>query len=656
MSKKASPPGVDDRLLKRRLVEKWLATCRRGEVNPKYLSRAVRRIYEESGRIFLDILLRDLEAEYIRDRHLAAGCLLELPVTEEVKSAFRRVVADRRRRLWARGICLIALSGQGDNIEGIMRKYPELSEELPTIMARQYIDALCDEDLSNGHGWEDFRHNPEEVQIEVVNLLADNADDRVVDFLWWAAENTSPKVQETTRRALAKLRLAGADVDRGRGDEAKGVSPLVAVREGHTAMKEWNFARAIFHLSGALQRLAKVEEVSYPVRLQLVTALLRDGQTKEALHQAEELASTAGPEHFYGQKAGQLVRAIAEVLLPEAGPTVESSLLDPVEASISDLLQKCGAPSRFFDRALVLWDSYLRYTLDPIGQIDDASVWAAAAVWVMSWVNRDRPHVEDIQNATAGLPVSEVKQRAKLIWNTLGLGEDTRWLRREMSYLDSLAEDDADDEVGRTITEYLEEMGWERSPSTVRRNREGLQLLQEFLSDRGDIESVEEITPEHLVEFHAFWYFNAEGIKRSTAKAKALMGTVWRFCQWMDIRKGTQLASEYYPFHRQLRVEVPRALEVASQLPDPALAGPQRFERQVSDFFSIESLGKNTMEVQGIRSGLKLRGVTLPHGSNNLFEPSDILYLTLGKRKGRWHIIDCGPVYPPLAAPFVKQE
>lgn len=645
---------VDDRLLKRRLVEKWLETCRRGEIDPKYLGRAVKRIYEEAGRVFLEILLRDLEAAHIRDRHLAAGCLLELPVSEEVKAALRRTVRDRRRHLWARGICLIALSGMNENIDGLMQRYPELSHELPVVMARQYIEALSDEDLSNGHGWEDFLRNPEEAQVEVINLLMSAADARVVDFLVWAAQRTPPAVREVAREALGRLRLAGVDVDRGRREGAGESSPLLAVREGHAAMKQWNFARAVFYLSGALERLPRAAEASLPVRLQLVTALLRDGQTREALRQAEELVVAAGPEHFYGQKAGQLARAIAEVLLPEKEGTGGGPVLDPVEAAINELLVRCAVPRRYFHRALVVWDNYLRYTPEPIRQIDDARVWAAAVIWATSWIGRGRPRREDIRRATTGLPAREVKRRAYLIWNALGLAEDRRWLEREMACVE--AADEAEDEVSQAVKDFLQELSWQRSASTVRRYQEGLVLLWQYLVQRADVCSPEEITPEHLVEFLACWYIGTEGIKRSVPRAKALIGTVWSFCQWLDIRKGTHLIQPYLPLHRQLRREVPRALTLAGLLPGSSFAGPQRFERQVSDYFRVENLARQTMEMHGLRSGLQLRGVVIPPEGKDLVRPADILYLTLGKRKHRWYIIDSGAVFPALAAPFVGQD
>jgi hypothetical protein len=655
-TRKTVPPGVDDRLLKRRLVEKWLATCRRGEINPRYIGRAVKRIYEEAGHILVDILLRDLEAPHIRDRHLAAGCLLELPPVPEVRLALRRAVADRRRHLWARGICLIALSGMGEFIEGIMHSYPELSDELPAVMARQYIDALEDEELSNGRGWEDFLRNPEEAQIEIVNLLASVADEKVVDFLWWVSDHAPARVQEASRRLLGRLRLAGMEVGC-RREGSREVSPLLAVREGHAAMKQWNFVRAVFYLSGALRRLSPADERSFPVRLQLITALLRDGQVKEALRQAEELLISAGPDHFYGRKAEQLVQAIAEALMPGSADPSEAVALDPVEVAIGELLEGCGAASRVFDRALVVWDNFLRYTLEPIREIDDPRVWAAAvAVCVALWAKPGRHSPIDLARATAGLPAREVRRRASLIWNTLGLGEDGSWLRREIAYLNSLNRDNGADEISLTVEEYLAELAGERSSSTVRRYREGLYLFREYLLYQADLAALEEITPDHLVEFLAYWYVSAEGIKRSPAKAKALLGTVLSFCQWLDIRKGTRLVPPYYPLHQQLRRDLPRALTLASLLPGSSFAGPQRFERRVSDYFQIESLAQHTMALRGLETGLQLRGVVIPPEGKGLFRADDIVYLTLGKRKRRWYIIDSGAVYPPLAAPFVGRE
>ncbi|MGB9887028.1 MAG: site-specific integrase [Moorellales bacterium] len=656
MSRKSTPPGVDDRLLKRRLVEKWLETCRRGEVNPRYVGRAVRRIYEEAGRVFLDILIRDLEAVHIRDRHLAAGCLLELPPAPEVRLGLREVVGDRRRHLWARGICLIALSGMGEPIEGIMQRYPELSEELPAVMARQYIDALCDEELSNGRGWNDFLRNPEEAQVEVINLLTDVDDVKVVDFLWWASEQGSPPVKEAARRALARMRLSGVDVDRNRQAREHEVSPLLAVKEGNAAMRQWRFARAIFYLTGALQKLSPTDERSFPVRLQLVTALLRDGQIKEALKQCEELAVVAGPDHFYGRKAEQLTRAIREVLACGQGGQ-EAVPLDPVEEAVHQLLAGCRVPSRSLDRALVIWDNFLRYTSDPVGQIDDPRIWAAAVlVCALLWLRPKAQKREELNRVIAGLPAVEVRQRAALIWNALGLGEDSRWLRREIAYLESLNRNGDPDEVSLTVEEYLAELGWGRSPSTVRRYREGLSLFREYLLVQADVATLEEITPEHLVEFLAYWYVGTEGIKRSVAKAKALLSTVLSFCQWLDRRKGTELVPPYYPLHQQLRRDLPRALTLASLLPGSTFAGPQRFEQQVSDYFRVESLAQRTMAVQGLQTRLQLRGVVIPPEGKELFRPDDILYLTLGKRKRRWYIIDAGAVFPPLAASFVGRD
>jgi hypothetical protein len=647
---------VDDRLLKRRLVEKWLETCRRGEVNPRYIGRAVRRIYDEAGRVFLEILLRDLEAVHIRDRHLAAGCLLELPPVAEVRTGLRQAVADRRRHLWARGICLIALSGMGEPIEGIMHRYPELSEELPAVMARQYIDALCDEELSNGRGWSDFLRNPEEAQIEVVNLLTTVGDAKVVDFLWWAAEEGSPAVKEAARRALGRLRLSGVDVDRGRETGERQASPLLAVREGQEAMRQSSLARAIFYLTGALQKMPAEDERGFPVRLQLITALLRDGQVREALRQCEELAVLAGPDHFYGQKAEQLARAIQEVLR-SGGDAAESVALDPVEEALYELLQGLRVPARALDRALVIWDSFLRYTLEPVRRIDDPRLWAAAVlVCALLWLRPGSQKQGELARVLAGLPAVEVRQRAALIWNALGLGEDTRWLRREIAYLETLNGSGGQDEVSRTVEEYLTELSWDRSPKTVRRYREGLVLFREYLLGQAEVGTVEEITPEHLVEFLAYWYVGAEGIKRSPAKAKALLGTILSFCQWLDIRKGTDLVPPYYPLHKQLRRDLPRALTLASVLPGSTFAGPQRFEQQVSDYFRIESLTRRTMAVQGLQTRVQLRGVVIPPEGKELFRPNDILYLTVGKRKRRWYIIDSGAVFPPLAGSFVGRE
>jgi hypothetical protein len=62
------------------------------------------------------------------------------------------------------------------------------------------------------------------------------------------------------------------------------------------------------------------------------------------------------------------------------------------------------------------------------------------------------------------------------------------------------------------------------------------------------------------------------------------------------------------------------------------------------------------MEIRGLQTSLHLRGVVIPPEGKGLFKLADILYLTVGKRKRRWYIIDSGAVYPALAAPFVAQE
>lgn len=225
-----------------------------------------------------------------------------------------------------------------------------------------------------------------------------------------------------------------------------------------------------------------------------------------------------------------------------------------------------------------------------------------------------------------------------------------------MAYLEFLGEGEVQDEVSLTVQEFLHELSWERSPSTVRRYKEGLDLFREYLLNQADVAALAEITPEHLVEFLAYWYVSAEGIQRTPAKAKALLGTVLSFCQWLDIRKGTRLVPPYYPLHQQLRRDLPRALTLASLLPGSSFAGPQRFEQQISDYFQVESLAQHTMAIRGLKTALQLRGVVIPPEGKELFRPDDILYLTVGKRKRRWYIIDSGAVYPSLAAPFVGRE
>ncbi|MGB9879808.1 MAG: site-specific integrase, partial [Anaerolineae bacterium] len=357
----------------------------------------------------------------------------------------------------------------------------------------------------------------------------------------------------------------------------------------------------------------------------------------------------AGPEHFYGQKASQLARAITEVLLEDKEETDNLTALDPVEGAIKDFFARLEVPGRYFHRALVVWDNYLRYASEPIRQIDDPRVWAAAVMWTMSWIGRSRPRREEIVRVIQGLPAREIKRRAHLMWDALGLHEDRRWLEREMACVEVV--DGEEDEISRAVKEFLEELGWRRSVSTVRRYREDLALLWQYLVQRADVCSLNEIAPEHLVEFVSCWYMGASGVKRSVAQAKKLLGTVWRFCQWLDSRKGTELAEAYLPFHKELRLEIPRVLTLAGLLPGSSFAGPQRFERQVSDYFRVDRLARHTMHLYGLESELKLRGVVIPPEGKDLFRPADILYLTVGKRKNRWYIIDSGAVFPALAAP-----
>lgn len=208
--------------------------------------------------------------------------------------------------------------------------------------------------------------------------------------------------------------------------------------------------------------------------------------------------------------------------------------------------------------------------------------------------------------------------------------------------------------------------------STDESHLESINLLLEYLSEASHLPST--VTPMVLRDFLGRWLVERASASAASPPIDAIVDLLVSFVEWAGAYTGEEQSSECLPVLNELKVTVPRALEVGACLSsnvarrggafafpeflttfaeggqsqyDITVAGQGGGPGAIEGYFRIVHIDGTAAEAEDLISGERCGPIDFPQEVARLLEPDFIINLEIVRSKEGWEIAASGCAYPP---------
>ena len=234
--------------------------------------------------------------------------------------------------------------------------------------------------------------------------------------------------------------------------------------------------------------------------------------------------------------------------------------------------------------------------------------------------------------------------------------------------------------LAEAITRFLDQA---RQKDSTANHQDALLLLAEYLSKDAGLTG---LTPSSMRDFLSRWYVEKAGgafanraisedsngrLNDLTPRPLDLLDSIEGFFEWADRQTGANKAGELLPVVNELRLSLPRALEITSALTSTMRArggaftfpefltsfeegGSSRYDIDVpgnvgaiDGYFRIVRVEGDLVEAEEVISEERLWPIVFPAEVVALLAEGYIINLELIRHPEGWRMAGCGFAYPP---------